>query len=150
MVVYPINMNPIDYLKLLRENDLSELERPPDFNGKEALQAVQQFRHSLEVHLGFLPVLDDSMQDTTHFAELELQPAISNERCSVIRFSKFGKLVTILFPEKTGNEKLSLILHEFQTHGYVYVPAVILESPYNGRQSGIGISTWMQRFFHYV
>jgi hypothetical protein len=137
-----------DYLALLKKNDLSSSNHPPGFDRAVALGEVDQLRTSFESHLGYRPVLDDQVQDATHFAELQMQPKISRELHAVIRFSKFGRLVTILFAEKLGDEKLQLVLHELQKHGYVYVPSEILESPYDGQMQGI--ETWMTRFFYYV
>lgn len=136
-----------DYTDLLRKNDLSDLNRPPEFDRGLALERVENLRTSLEECLGFRPVLDDQIQDATHFAELQIKPQINREKCAVIRFSKFGKLVTILFPEEMGAEKFSLVVNEMQRHGYIFIPSEMLDQPYDGRLEGI--ATWMVRFFYY-
>jgi hypothetical protein len=140
-------MESVDFLDLLKRNDFPSI-KSPDFDRARELAAIINLQSSLADCLGFRPLLNDQIQDATHFAELRVRQEISHETSAVIRFSKFGKLTTILRAEKLGNEKLQLVLQELQKHGYVYVPATILESPYDGQIQGI--ETWMTRFFYYV
>src|ERR1700744_2699631 len=107
-------MKPDDYFQLLKGNDLPSTEEPLGFDRLNALQEVEEIQSSLESYFGYKPILDPYMQDATHFAELQMQPKISREVCAVIRFSRFGKLVTILFPDKLDNEQLSIVLRELK------------------------------------
>jgi hypothetical protein len=39
----------------------------------------------------------------------------------------------------------------FEQHGYVYMPATILEQPYTGNNPGVtGIPNWWIRYFDWV
>jgi hypothetical protein len=135
-----------DYFELLRENDtpIALALAPEGFDILKAKREVLKLQSALESQLGFKPLLDGQIQDATFFEELNIQPKINRNVYAVIRFSKFGRLVTILFPEKLSEEKFTLILNELAEHKYTYIPSLILESPYNGKV--IGIETWRHRF----
>jgi hypothetical protein len=114
----------------------------------EAKKEVVELQSSLEPIFGFKPLLDGQIQDSTHSEEIRLWPNFKSECRGVIRFSRFGRLVTILFSERLSVEELSQILSELEKHRYVYIPATILESPYDG--SWDLTETWMNRYFYYV
>jgi hypothetical protein len=141
-------MEDADYLALLRENDIPSFEDPPGFDYAKELEDVRNLQISLENHFGFRPSLDDQVQDSPHFAGMGLKRKSDPGPRAVIRFSKFGRMATIVCPEALDAKTIDFAIDELTKHRYVYIPSSVLASHYDGPIEGV--ETWNSRFFYYI
>ncbi len=141
-------MNSINYHIILeRHDDPKNINSPPEFDRSFALTKAKRLVDSLEIALNFRPILDDSIQDGTHYAEVNLWPVLASESHGTIRLSKFGDLATIIDENKIEHSKVGDVIQILQKNEFAYIPASILEKPYDGKIRGI--KCWMTRYFHY-
>jgi hypothetical protein len=89
------------------------------------------------------------IQDASFHSEITLP--LENGLVACIRFSNFGDMVSVSDGNPVPNATLQLLQELFLHHGYVYVPAAVLDAPYSGRNPGVtGIRTWWIRYFDWV
>jgi hypothetical protein len=63
-----------------------------------------------------------------------------------IRFSNFGSLVSITWPELIPSERLELIVRILEAEGFTFLPQDELDCPYDGVMSGKFESWWIRYF----
>lgn len=137
-------------------------ECPREFPWDAELGGVRSLQGHLESIVGHALVLDDRIQDASHFAELSWEadprkvtglPGQVVLTYVAIRFSAFGRLVTIWgnVPEAPVSDGLRTRLNAALTQaGYVPVPYDDLDSPYTGiNRFAAEIGTWWLRYFDY-
>jgi hypothetical protein len=142
----------MDYLQLLRENDdPTQWEYPRDFDYHLATTEFAKFADELSMAQGVALKTETGViiQDNSFHSQICIP--LPGDRSAVNRFSNFGKMVTVSEDESVPKEMLSTMKELFSRHGYVYVPASILDQPYTGRNPGVtGIRTWWIRYFDWV
>lgn len=139
----------MDYMEILqRHDDPVHWMEEPGFDYEASLERVKKFCDELSNALRVTLKLETGalLQDAIYHSELFIPSEATPE--ASIRFSSFGNLVTIKYPEYLPIEQLNLIIDLFRVYGYVYVPLQVLTHPYTGRNPGIdGFPDWYSRFF---
>lgn len=142
----------MDYLELFRRHDSSShLEQPPGFDRKKTAARLAKFVDELRERTQAVPEVEtgSTIQDASFHSDVLLPMA--DERHALIRFSKFGDMVTVADDEPIPEALLGTIRELLEEHGYVYVPAQVLDQPYTSEESEVGdIDTWWLRYFDYL
>jgi hypothetical protein len=68
-----------------------------------------------------------------------------------VRFSNFGRLVTICSLELLDDDEISILVTVLECAGFHYIPEDILDSPYDGVLGGdANLPTWWVRYFEWL
>lgn len=136
---------------LQRHDDPEHWGYRPGFDYKIAARRFTKFTEALSSALG-VPLKSETgntIQDASFHSQIFLP--VEEERYTLIRFSNFGDMATISADEPVPTALMEAVVKLLDKHGYVYVPASILEQPYTGRNPGVtGISNWWIRYFDWV
>jgi hypothetical protein len=142
----------MEYAQLLARHDHpTQWESPPDFDYNAAASRFAAFVQDLSEAIGATVRSETGaeIQDASFHSQAFL-PLPANRR-AVIRFSKFGDMVTVGDDERVPASMMKLIVELITRHGYTYVPAIVLNAPYTGSNPGVtGISSWWIRYFDWV
>jgi uncharacterized protein (TIGR02996 family) len=136
---------------LQQHDDPRNGEHPPGFDHRAAIQQFTIFATALAstLRVSLRPETDSAIQDASFHGQLFIP--LGEERYAVIRVSTFGNMATISEDEPVAPELLQTVIGLLKKHGYVYVPAGVLEQPYTGKNPGVtGISTWWIRYFDWL
>lgn len=142
----------MDFMDLLqRHDDARRWEYPTGFDDEAATRRFASFSAALSSALE-LPLKSETgshIQDASFHSQIYV-PLKAN-RNTLIRFSNFGDMATVREDEPVPKRIMATIVDQLQKHGYVYVPASILEQPYTGTNPGVtGIRSWWIRYFDWV
>jgi len=138
----------MDYQALLHRHDHpTHVESPPKFDWRKARRCVEKCVAKLVAVLGVDLVPDWDSQDASFCCELWLP--LESGAMALIRFSSFGDMVTVAEDNPVPNSVLGQAQQVFAQHGFVYVPAAVLDTPYTGCAPGT-IATWWIRYFDYL
>ncbi len=142
----------MDYQELLRRHDHpTHWERPPGFDWQRAENQFAQFVESLSAALGTTLHSETGsyIQDASFHSEITLP--LQNPLVAWIRFSNFGDMVTVSNDNPVPEGTLQVIQNLLAQHGYVYIPAEVLHTPYDGHAAGVGwIRSWWIRYFDWL
>jgi hypothetical protein len=145
----------MDFTELLqRHDDPKHCEHPPGFDYKMAERRFAKFAEALSSALG-VPLKSETgakIQDASFHSQIYLP--LGEERYALIRFSNFGDMATVgtvSEDESVPAALMKTVVELLEKHGYVYVPASVLDRPYTGRIPGeLGIGTWWIRYFDWL
>jgi hypothetical protein len=142
----------MDYQELLRRHDHpTHWEYPPGFDYQRATARFAQFVKDLSAVMGIALHSETGIyiQDASFHSEITLP--LQDPLVAWIRFSNYGDMVTVSNDNPVTEETLQVIQNLLAQHGYVYVPADVLHTPYTGTNPGVtGIDTWWIRYFDWV
>ena len=142
----------MDYMDLLRlHDDRVHWESPLDFDNRVESARFDGFVKDLSTELGtiYLAETGSAIQDASFHSQIVLQMA--EGRFVTIRFSNFGNMATVSDEDLMPEPMMRTVQDLFLRHGYVYVPATVLNAPYTGSNPGVtGIETWRTRYFDWV
>ncbi len=142
----------MDYQELLRRHDHpTRWEYPPDCDHRQAADRFARFLNDLDTALGAAQRSETGshIQDASFHSQIYL--SLPEGRFALIRFSNFGDMVTVSEDDPVPEQMWQLLHQLFTQHGYVYVPAAVLGTPYTGTNPGVtGIDTWWIRYFDWV
>ena len=146
----------MDLMELLQKHDdPRRWESPIRFDYESATRRFAAFTEVLSAVLGLplgLPLNSETrshIQDASFHSQIYVR--LDAERNALSRFSNFGDLATVSEDEPIPEEILKTIVGLLEKHGYIYVPASILDQPYTGKNPGVtGIRNWWIRFFDWV
>ena len=142
----------MDYLALLHQHDDPvRCECPPDFDRHAAELKFGEFLASLKPTLGKDLEFETGVviQDASFHSQVFLP--LAKGRHATIRFSNFGNMVTVSDDEPVPEALLDSVVTLLTDHGYVYVPANILDRPYTGHNAARGeIRDWWIRYFDWL
>lgn len=139
-------------MDLLRQyDDPWSWEYPVGFDYDAATRRFAKFADALSALLG-VPLKSETgshIQDASFHSQIYVP--LDSERYTLIRFSNFGNMATVREDELVPDEMKGTIIDLFEKHGYVYVPATVLDQPYTGTNTGVtGIRNWWIRYFDWV
>lgn len=139
-------------MDLLRQHDdPRRWEYPVGFDYDTAMRRFADFANALSTLLS-VPLRSETgnyIQDASFHSQIYLP--LDSERYALIRFSNFGDMATVSEDEPLPEEMKRVIINLFAKHGYVYVPATVLDQPYTGANPGVtGIENWWIRYFDWV
>lgn len=80
------------------------------------------------------------------------EDAVKEDSLIRLRISNFGQLAT-LYDEDTlvRPDVLSTIVSVLEEQGYTYIPTIVLNEPYSGKNPGVsGFRTWGMRYFDWI
>lgn len=142
----------MDYLQfLIKNDDPTYWEHPPNFDYRASLVKFECFAKDLS-QLIDTPLKSESgtnIQDASFHSQIYLP--LPDGHHALIRFSNFGNMTTISEDEPLPEDTLNRLKALFDKHGYIYVPATVLDQPYSGCNPGVrGIDTWWIRYFDWV
>src|SRR5687768_6570902 len=143
---------PTAYDDLLRRfDDPVRWEYPAGFDDAGAAQRFRRFAEELaSVWDKPLTIETEShIQDASFHSQI-MVPVRDGESV-LVRFSNFGDMATFAEEVAIPDDLRQALLELFEKHGYVYVPAHVLETPYSGGNPGVtGIRDWWIRYFDWV
>ena len=147
-----------EYRRLLSTADEPNCyEFPSGFDYKSLEEAAMLVRRAIAGELGERTKFegaeynqDASFSITINFEDRQksidgavLQPQI--------RFSNFGRLVTVTWPELLGGALTDGVVRIMEARGFHYVPADILDARYDGVMAGNpNLPTWWIRYFDWI
>jgi hypothetical protein len=142
----------MDFLKLLRQHDDPiRWERPPGFDAGVAAERFARFVEDLSARLS-VAVRSEAgvfVQDASFHSQAFLP--LPGGPPAQIRFSNFGDMASVSEDERVPEPTMAAVVELLARHGYVYVPAEVLDQPYTGNNAGVtGIKTWWIRYFDWV
>ncbi|MFD2784640.1 hypothetical protein [Hymenobacter rubripertinctus] len=147
-------MNNEQLQRLLEQLDTAKnWEYPTGFDYLPKLRKLQLTVAVLQMETGLqLPVETGSaIQDAPFHSQVLLPGPDENSVNQVLRFSNFGELVALADEELIAPLLLATIVRLLANHGYVYVPEVVYNLEYTGKQVGIDpVLNWWQRFFEWM
>jgi hypothetical protein len=129
------------YLRL--HDDPLRWEAPRMFNRCAELRRLQRFVHDLErrVQRRLDHAMGSGLEEAPFHGEVFFAGA-------TLRFSNFGRMVTVLDSERLDRDSERLLRELYAEHGYVMIPESLLREPYAGRSTtGLSRETWGSRFF---
>jgi hypothetical protein len=142
----------VEYLNLLRQHDdPRRWEYPTGFDYDAATRRFAKFTEALSALLKVTLKSESGsyIQDASFHSQIYVP--LDSERYTLIRFSNFGNMATVSEDEPVSEELMRAIVELLEKHGYVYVPAAVLDQPYTGENPGVtGIRTWWIRYFDWV
>ncbi len=142
----------MDYAQLLAKHDHpTHWEYPPGFDYEAATARFGKFVAALSAALGE-PMTSETgvhIQDASFHSQVFLP--LSGGRQGLIRFSNFSDMATVGDGEPVPEPTMAVVLELLARHGYIYVPAALLDTDYTGSNPGVtGIRSWWIRYFDYV
>ena len=143
------------YSTLRRFDDPVRWEEPEGFDYESEQKAFYAAKNHLQSVLG--QKLDfktgSHIQDASYHSMIRLVGDLlkTQEGYAQIRFSNFGKMVSILYEDIIKESVQIDIVQHLTALGYHYIPEGILENQYTGKNAGVaGIDTWWVRYFDWV
>jgi hypothetical protein len=142
----------MNYTELIeRYDDPAHWDYPLGFDYKAATGRFVKFVEALSSALN-TPLNSETgsaIQDASFHSQIFLP--LDKKRHALIRFSNFGDMTTVSEDEPVPEALLKVVVELLVTHGYVYIPASVLEQPYTGKNPGVtGIRNWWIRYFDWV
>lgn len=142
----------VDYLDLLRQHDdPRRWEYPVGFDYDAATRRFAEFSNALAASLN-VPLKSESgsyIQDASFHSQIYVP--LDSGRNTLIRFSNFGDMAAVSEDGPVPKEMMRGIIELLEKHGYVYIPARVLDQPYTGANPGVtGIRNWWIRYFDWV
>ena len=142
---------------LADNNDFAEC--PPTFDYADSLRRLREVIGGLKALCNRDFVLDDAVEDATHFASLYIPKRFENpiphdKMVFALHFSCFGNLFTASMESPLTDilcaSTIQAIIELVESHGFVYVDPDSLDGPYDGLNPSFVNSTWRHRFFDYL
>jgi hypothetical protein len=147
----------MNYDKILRRYDeQGAYEFPSGFPADSFEREAAEACSTLEKQLGRKLKFEGPLfcQDASFGAQCVLheQPIKDNLiHQSCVRFSKFGRLVSITDTSVIDPIELDKIIQTMASLDYTYIPADILDKPYDGVMAGVtALPTWWIRYFDWL
>lgn len=144
-----------DYKQILNDCDCEEDENPKGFDWRKAEDDFVRVTVDLKTIL-FVRRIDSQgqIQDASFHGDIICSEG-SPEYWQSIRFSNFGRLVTIRNVDQIPFVKLEKILEIFKLHQYQYIPIEVLDQSYDGRFGPLYRNTnkqdtWFDRYFSHI
>ncbi len=144
--------------RLNAADDPEAWETPAGFNYWKEVGAIGRVKPDLEKVSGLSFDLERQIQDAAFFGYLFTTLPGSDQTHLSIRFSSFGKMVTVITNPNdvpTPSNLLHKLVEVLEQHDYVYVDAQSLQELYTGCLAGFQSAfgdrppTWWDRFFDY-
>ena len=136
---------------LRRFDDAGRWEYPAGFDYARAVQRFKRIAEELASRWDKpLTVETEShIQDASFHSQIMVP--VRDGEFVLVRFSSFGDMATFAEEVAIPDDLRGTLLELFQEHGYIYVPARVLEAPYSGENPGVtGIRSWWIRYFDWV
>jgi hypothetical protein len=133
----------------------SEIERPGDFDGIEAVGRFMALAQRIEAVVGESCPMEmwPQVRDAAFHAELVLPASVMvGDGYAAVRASNFGNLIAIVPNEsEVRPDVLAELRKRFDRAGYRFVPSAPLRRTYDGHHRETKrFSTWADRLFGYV
>jgi hypothetical protein len=140
------------YIDILRRHDDPvRWEYPAGFNYDRAVKRFRGFAGEL-ASLWDKPIeieTESHIQDASFHSQIRIP--VRDDEFVLVRFSNFGDMATFAEEVAVPDQLRQALLRMFEKHGYIYVPAEVLEQPYSGSNPGVtGIRDWWIRYFDWV
>ena len=136
---------------LLKYDKPGEFEYPADFSYDGYLARFYHFAAVLcENKIRFYKT-DTTTQDASFIAQIIIRQRHTDEGIyqAVIRFSNFGRLVSICENTNELPEK-ELIISLLEKEGFEFIPYDILDRKYDGINKDNVFGSWFIKYFDYI
>jgi hypothetical protein len=144
---------------LLEFDEVGSFETPTDFDYDDLIFQIEKLKTELETLFNSEFKIDDQIQDASFICDLIIPEKIlikSSEYRHSIRFSNFGKLVTINGIENLNSNSLQIIQSELKKYEFIFLEPDEIDVDYDGKFESFKTiysghnSTWFERYFDYL
>lgn len=142
---------------LLQYDEVGAYEYPSGFDYDQLETAARSVDTTLHSKLGLKTRFEggEYNQDASFSIEIYFVDFEKKEErfiyCPTLRFSNFGRLVTLPSPALLSAERNQQIEDLTEALGFIFIPADQLEKKYDGHMAGKpGFDTWWLRYFDYL
>ncbi|AWM14976.1 hypothetical protein DI487_14700 [Flavobacterium sediminis] len=145
---------------LLEFDEVGSFETPTDFDYNDLIFQIENLKLELEAIFNSEFKIDDQIQDASFICDLIIPnklliELVANYQHS-IRFSNFGKLVTINGIENINSDNLETLRKLLKNHKFLFIEPNEIDADYDGKFDsfktiyGERASTWFERYFDYL
>jgi len=145
---------------LLEFDEAGSFETPADFDYDNLISQIEKLKVKLETIFSSEFKIDDQIQDASFISDLiipnKLLIEIVNGYRYSIRFSNFGKLVTINGIENINSDNLEILQKVLTNHKFIFLEPNEIDAHYDGKFEsfksiyGGRTPTWFERYFDYL
>lgn len=145
---------------LLEFDEVGSFETPTDFDYDNLILQIEKLKIELETIFNTEFKIDDQIQDASFICDLiipnKLLIEIVSEYRYSIRYSNFGKLVTINGIENINSDTLEILQKVFTKHKFIFLEPNEIDAHYDGKFEGFKsiyggrTATWFERYFDYL
>lgn len=145
---------------LLEFDEVGSFETPTDFDYDNLILQIEKLKAELEAIFSTEFRIDDQVQDASFICDLIIPnklliEIISGYRYS-IRFSNFGKLVTINGIENLNSDNIEMLRKILKNHKFIFIEPNEIDAHYDGKFESFKaiyserVPTWFERYFDYL
>ncbi|WP_041397474.1 hypothetical protein [Rubinisphaera brasiliensis] len=149
-------MNPQLRALLLANDEQCAYEFPCEFDPSRSEENARKLDAALK-QSGIETRFEDSQynQDASFGLAIVLVSAVRKTGTAVvertIRISNFGNMASVTFADEVPEEVMQATISLICQHGYIYIPMVDLDVPYDGLNAPSEVfPTWWVRFFDWL
>ncbi|MEQ3691411.1 MAG: hypothetical protein ABNG98_07870 [Flavobacterium sp.] len=145
---------------LFEFDEIGSYETPSDFDYDKLVFEIEKFKTELETIFGIKFNIDYQIQDASFVCDIIISEKLliknSSEYRHSIRFSNFGKLVTVNGIDNLNLKSLQIIQRELKNYNFIFLEPDEIDVEYDGKFENFktiysgNTPSWFVRYFDYL